>query len=138
MRWGPDGAMQWQRKLVSAAQSITGDGGGGGAGEVAFTRAGLALGVYIGAKVRGGASLLRLGGNAWLGKAGEVAALGSWRVEWRPERASGPRVRARRGQGAGRVALAVPLGSTWPRTRRGRGPLAAYGRAAAEQRGERE
>ena len=34
--------------------------------------------------------------------------------------------------------LSGPPGSSWPRARRGRGPPAAYGRAAAKQRGERE
>jgi len=49
------------------------------------------------------------------------------------------RVPARgRAKGAGQVALEGSLGSTWPRTRRGLGPPAAYGRAAANQRGERE
>jgi hypothetical protein len=89
------------------------------------------------------ASLLHLGGNARLekagiGPAGEIAALGSWWPAWRLERASGQHVHVRRGQGGGRVVLAGSLGSTWPRTRRGRGPPAAYGRATAEQRGERE
>ena len=47
-------------------------------------------------------------------------------------------VRARRCQGAGQVELAGSLGSTWPWTRRGRGPPMAYERAAAEQGGEME
>jgi len=42
------------------------------------------------------------------------------------------------GPRAGHVALEGSLGSAWPRMRRGRGPPAAYGRAAAKQRGERE
>ena len=62
--------MQWRGRFVGAAQGIAGDGGGGGAGKVAFARAGLALGVYIGAGEREGASLLRLGGNALPGKVG--------------------------------------------------------------------
>ena len=57
---------------------------------------------------------------------------------WRRFAASRMHVHARRCQGAGQVELAGSLGSTWPRTRRGRGPPAAYGRAAAEQRGEME
>jgi hypothetical protein len=68
--------------------------------------------------------------------AGERAALAAGGVSWRRESGFGPRVRARRGQGAGQVALEGSLGSTWPWTRRGRSPLAAYGRAAAKQRGE--
>ena len=35
--------------------------------------------------------------------------------------------RKERGQEAGRVALVGSLGSTWPRTRHGRNPPAAYG-----------
>ena len=34
--------------------------------------------------------------------------------------------------------LSGPPGSSWPRARRGRGPPAAYGRAAAETEGEME
>jgi hypothetical protein len=59
---------------------------------------------------------------------------------WRGVMAAGERVWAacprERGQGAGQVALESSLGSTWPRTRRGRSPLAAYVRAAVKQRGE--
>jgi len=69
--------------------------------------------------------------------AGEVAALAGGGVSWRRFPASRTRVRTGRSQGAGQVALAGSLGSTWPWTHRGRGPPAAYGRAAAEQRGER-
>ena len=68
--------------------------------------------------------------------AGERAALAAGGVSWRRESGSGPHVRARRGQGAGQVALEGSLGSTWPQTRRGRSPPAAYGRAAAKERGE--
>jgi len=84
-----------------------------------------------------------IGGNARQGEVGAGAAGHQWRwrsggVAWRRFAASRTGVRARRCQGAGRVALAGSLGSTWPRMCRGRGPPAAYGRAAAEQRGERE
>ena len=68
--------------------------------------------------------------------AGERAALAAGGVSWWRESGSGPRVCARRGQGAGQVALEGSLGSTWPRTCRGRSPPAAYGRAAAKQSGE--
>ena len=34
--------------------------------------------------------------------------------------------------------LSWPPGSSWPQTRRGQGPLAAYGRAAAETEREME
>ena len=44
--------MQWRGRFVGAAQGIAGDGAGGGAGEEAFSRVGLALGVYIGAGER--------------------------------------------------------------------------------------
>ena len=64
--------------------------------------------------------------------AGELAALAAGGVSWRRESEFGPHVRARRGQGAGQVALEGFLGSSWPRTRRGRSPPAAYGRVAAK------
>ena len=69
--------------------------------------------------------------------AGEVAALAGGGVSWRRFLASRTLVCSGRSQGVGQVALAGSLGSTWPRTHRGRGPPAAYERAAAEQRGER-
>ena len=53
---------------------------------------------------------------------------------WQLGKASGARVLLGRCQGAGQVALESSLGSTWPRTRRGRGPPAAYGRTVARQR----
>ena len=68
--------------------------------------------------------------------ANERAALAAGRVSWRRGSGSGPRVHSRRGQGAGQVGLEGSLRSTWPRTCRGRSPPAAYGRAAAKQRGE--
>ena len=86
MRQGPAGAMQERRRLVDVAQSIACDAGEGGAGEVTFSRAGLALGVYIAAEERGGARLLRLGGNARLGAVGtgRPARWRRWRAEgWR-------------------------------------------------------
>ena len=52
---------------------------------------------------------------------------------WRLGRASGARVLLGRCQGAGQVALESSPGSTWPRTRRGRGPPAAYGGRRAKQ-----
>ena len=66
--------------------------------------------VYIGTRESGGAGFLRLGGKCRAGggrnrAAGEVAALAVGGVSWRQESGSGPRVRARRGQGAGQVAL---------------------------------
>ena len=70
--------------------------------------------------------------------AGERAALAAGGVSWRRESGSGPCVRARRVQGAGQVALDGSLRSTWPRTRHGRSPPAAYGRAVAKQIGEME
>ena len=74
------------------------------------------------------------GGQSW--PAGERAALAAGGVSWRQGSGYGPRVRARRGKGAGQVGLEGSLRSTWSRTRRGRSPLVAYGRAAAKQRGE--
>ena len=57
---------------------------------------------------------------------------------WQLGRAPGTRAIVGRCQGPGQVALEGFPGSIWPWTRRGRGPPAAYGRAAAKQRGERE
>ena len=48
-------------------------------------------------------------------------------------RAPGTRVSVGRCQGAGQVALEGFPGSIWPRTRRGRGPPAAYGGRRAKQ-----
>ena len=62
------------------------------------------------------------------------------RVAWRLGSASGTRVSVGRCQGAGQVALEGFPGSIWTRTRRGRGPPAAYGGRRAKQskpRGER-
>ena len=72
--------MQERRRLVGVAQSIAGDAGEGGVGEVTFSRAGLALGVYIGAGERENASLLRLGGNTLPGEVG--AGLPASRRRW--------------------------------------------------------
>ena len=57
-------------------------------------------------------------------------------VAWRLGRASRARVLLGMCQGAGQVALERSPGSTWPRTRRGRGPPAAGGgqNRAAERR----
>jgi len=63
---------------------------------------------------------------------------GAWRAAWQAPKWPGTRVGARRGQGAIQVSSAGPPGSSWPRTRRGRGPPAAYGRAAAETEREME
>ena len=52
---------------------------------------------------------------------------------WRLGRASGARVLLGRCQGAGQVALESSPGSTWLRTRRGRGPPVAYGGRRAKQ-----
>ena len=57
---------------------------------------------------------------------------------WRLGRASGTRVSVGRCQGAGQVALEGFPGSIWPRTRRGRGPPAAYGGRRAKQRNREE
>ena len=126
MRRGSAGAMQWRRRLVGATQSIAGDGGGGGAGKVAFSRAGLVPGVYIGTEVRGGASLLCLGGNALPGAVGigRPARWRRWRAEgvaWRFFPVSWTRGRTGRSQGVGQVALEGSLGSTWPQSREGDG-----------------
>ena len=65
--------------------------------------------------------------------AGEVAELAGGGVSWRRFPASRTRVRMGRSQGAGQVALAGSLGSTWPQMHRGRGPSVTYGQAVAEQ-----
>ena len=52
---------------------------------------------------------------------------------WQLGRASGTRVSVGRCQGAGQVALEGFPGSIWPRTRRGRGPPAAYDGRRAKQ-----
>ena len=62
------------------------------------------------------------------------------RAAWWLGRPPRTRVSVGRCQGAGQVALEGFPGSTWPRTRRGRGPLAAYGGRRGKQskpRGER-
>ena len=72
-------------------------------------------------------------------RAGEAAALRRPGVSWRLGKGFGTRVRVRRCQGAGQVALNGFPGSIWPRARGGRGPPAAYGgRRETEHRGERE
>ena len=71
------------------------------------------------------------------GGAGSGAAHGG--AAWQLGRASGMRVSVGRCQGAGQVALEGFPGSIWPRTRRGRGPPAAYGgRRAKQSTGRRE
>ena len=64
----------------------------------------------------------------------------AWRgVAWRLGEASGTRVRVRRCQGAGQVALEGFPGSIWPRARGGRSPPVAYGgRRETEHREERD
>ena len=52
---------------------------------------------------------------------------------WQLGRASGACVLLGRCLGAGQVALEGFPGSIWPRTRRGRGPPAAYGGQRAKQ-----
>ena len=89
-----------------------------------------------------GASLLHLGGNArtekaGIGLAGEITALGSWWPAWRLERASGPcpremRPRGRTGGTGGVPRIHLAADESWTRS------TGAYGRAAAEQRGEVE
>jgi hypothetical protein len=63
---------------------------------------------------------------------------GAWRAAWQAPKWPGTPVGARRGQGASQVSSTGPSGSNWPRMRRGRGPPAANGRAAAETEGEME
>ena len=75
-----------------------------------------------------------------------VASGGGWFGQGRldgglAERAAALCMAGRRGssgRGPGQVALEGFPGSIWPRTRRGRGPPAAYGRAAAETEMEME
>ena len=77
----------------------------------------------------------RLGGE----RAEEAAALRRPGVSWRLGKGSGTRVRARRCQGAGQVALRGFPGSIWPRARGGLSPPAAYGgRRKNRAPGERE
>ena len=52
---------------------------------------------------------------------------------WQLGKASGARVLLGRCQGAGQVALEISPGSTWPRTRRRRGPPEAYVGRRAKQ-----
>ena len=70
----------------------------------------------------------------------EAAALRRPGVSWRLGKGPGTRVRARRCQGAGQVALRDSPGSIWPWARGGRSPPAAYGgrRAKQSQPGERD
>src|SRR6185312_10243157 len=79
-------------------------------------------------------------GGGWFGpglldgeraeRAGSAAHGGA---AWQLGRASGTRVSVGRCQGVGQVALEGFPGSIWPRTRRGRGPPAAYGGRRAKQ-----
>ena len=72
-------------------------------------------------------------------RAEEAAALRREGVSWRLRERPGTRVRVRRCQGAGQVALNGFPGSIWPWARGGRSPPAAYGgRRETEHRGERE
>jgi hypothetical protein len=70
---------------------------------------------------------------------GEVAAgrSGAAHGRWRGELPSvqGHVCSGGEAKGVVQVSLAGSPGSRWPRTRHGRGPPAAYGRAAAKQRG---
>jgi hypothetical protein len=128
--------------LVGMVQSFAGDGGGGGAVEGVCPHARTGSRVFIGVGASVGANLLRLGRNTWprkveTGAAGEVVVLGSWRPAWRLERASGPcpreeRPRGRTGGTGGVPRIHLAVDESWTRS------TGAYGRAAAEQRGERE
>ena len=60
-------------------------------------------------------------------RAEEAAALRRPGVSWRLGKGSRTRVRVRRCQGAGQVALNGFPGSIWPWVRGGRSPPAAYG-----------
>ena len=72
-------------------------------------------------------------------RAEEAAALRRPGVSWRLGKGPGTRVRARRCQGAGQVALRDSPGSIWPWARGGRSPPAAYGGRREQSRpGERE
>ena len=61
---------------------------------------------------------------------GELHGGAAWRLGSAPR----TRVSVGRCQGAGQVAPESSPGSTWPRTRHGRGPPAAYGGRRAKQR----
>ena len=107
-------------------------------------RDGGALGVLIGKGVPGrgkwclGAVDLALGDSTASGRRRQRR--GAWRrVSWRHGERPGTRVRARRCQGAGQVALRDSPGSIWPWARGGRSPPAAYGGRREQSRpGERE
>ena len=77
----------------------------------------------------GRTGLGRLGGEVAERAGGELHAGAAWRLG----RAPRTRVSVGRCQEAGQVVLESSLGSTWPRTRRGRGPLVAYGGRRAKQ-----
>ena len=78
----------------------------------------------------GRTSMGRLGGEVAERAGGKLHGGAAGRLESAPR----TRVSVGRCQEAGQVALESSLGSTWPRTRRGRGPPAAYGRTAVRQR----
>jgi hypothetical protein len=63
------------------------------------------------------------------GRSEQAASCMAWRLGSAPR----TRVSVGRCQGAGQVALESSPGSTWPWTRRGRGPPAAYGGRRAKQ-----
>ena len=72
-------------------------------------------------------------------RAEEAAALRRPGVSWRLGKGPGKRVRARRCQGAGQVALRDSPGSIWLWAHGGRSPPAAYGGRREQSRpGERE
>ena len=77
----------------------------------------------------GRTGLGRLGGELAERAGGELHGGAAWRLGSEPR----TRVSVGRCQEAGQVALESSLGSTWPRTRRGRGPPAAYGGRWAKQ-----
>ena len=78
----------------------------------------------------GRTGLGRLGGEVAEQAGGELHGGAVWRLGSAPR----TRVSVGRCQEAGQVALESSLGSTWLRTRCGRGPPVAYGRTAARQR----
>jgi hypothetical protein len=80
-------------------------------------------------------------GLGWLdgGLAERAGGAAHGGAAWQLGSASGTRVSVGRCQGEGQVVLEGYPGSIWPRTRRGRGPPAAYGgRRAKQSTGRRE
>ena len=82
----------------------------------------------------GRTGLGRLDGEVAERAGGELHGGAAWRLGSAPR----TRVSVGRCQGAGQVALESFTGSTWPRTRRGRGPPAAYGGRRAKQSSREE